>query len=802
MARSVFFNFLWSSLFTIWTSALLAQPANDDCINAIQIALAESEPEAILVEGDTRGATASTTPTVVCSQNFYTDDIWYKFTTPPDLPVEGIVIKAYFNNLENPTDLASVGMAVYAGCTADEPLVACYVTDDPELNRTELASACLLGDQEYLIRIWSGGADPSTEGTFRIGVFINTTAEPYLWWETFGGGLEANGWTTEGSCAVADSNANAGWKYLPDGLIDKGAYIFRGAGINSSTLCDGAVGVDSDYNDNGGIEGNFGGGPCPAPGSHTLTSPVIYSGDWHVAGLSASWTQAIRQFQSNYFFAFRVRNADSEWSEWNEREINTEFQINGDFETNNFQRFQMQGAIGQDSIQLRFTYNDNYYLWAIDDMKIIPQECTNSMISRFYAIPPFAQIPSSQTYPFAALADIFNFGACPITAGQLQCTVVEINNQDTVYHETISFGSIDPDSALNHLFFPKLIDLPDYQGDYMMTYTLTQDSIDFNPDDNVVSISFSTGGNTFALETGPTRPVAPFSYKGPPSYAYGNYFRPVYDIGVQSIEWGVNNPDEMVGKTVQIYLLQWTDTNQNNIANLEERHIIGFADYTFKGDEGENVILETSLENFSNPGESVIMRGGLGYMAMIEYQALSLDGPTFYMLASEARDYTAQQVAMDSAVAHGLTDMPIYFSVLGFSPDGNIANIDYEVKELDPNDTRMFFGNDIVPVVRIVVNEDIIIDEVRSLPSDQIISVFPNPATSNITVKMEFAHAVNDVLISVINNKGQVVLSKSISSSVLDQVESIDVSTFASGTYHLRVQTSEGERSIPVVIVH
>ena len=196
MARSVFFNFIWSSLFTIWTSAIIAQPANDDCINAIQIALAESEPEAVLVDGDTRGATASITPSTICSQSFYTDDVWYKFTTPADLPVDGIVIKAYFNNVEIPTDLPHVGMAVYAGCASDEPLVSCYVNDDPELNRTELANACLMGGQEYLVRIWSGGVDSTTEGTFRIGAYLNTMAEPYLWWETFGGGLEAKGWTT------------------------------------------------------------------------------------------------------------------------------------------------------------------------------------------------------------------------------------------------------------------------------------------------------------------------------------------------------------------------------------------------------------------------------------------------------------------------------------------------------------------------------------------------------------------------------------------------------------------------------
>src|SRR4030095_125604 len=124
----------------------------------------------------------------------------------------------------------------------------------------------------------------------------------------------------------------------------------------------------------------------------------------------------------------------------------------------------------------------------------------------------------------------------------------------------------------------------------------------------------------------------------------------------------------------------------------------------FSGNEGENVLITTELENVDNPGFPVIMKAGFGYMAIIEYKLTASSDPRLILLVSEARDYTPQQLAMDSAVASGRATNPIYFSVLGFSPDGNIDNIDYEVKELDVNDTRIFFGNDIVPLVRIVVS--------------------------------------------------------------------------------------------------
>src|SRR5688572_11203671 len=281
---------LFFALF-LWSAAAWAQPANDDCATARPVAYANSEATAVLTNGDSRGATASTTPTTVCSGSWYTDDTWYVFSTPDILPPDGIIVRVYFNNAVIATDVPAIGMALYESCDLGETAIGCFSSDLPEDNRIEIPGACLQAGEDYYVRVWSTGADATTEGTFRVGAFANTTADASLYWETFAGGIQANGWTTTGSCAVADSNENAGWKYLPDGLIDMGAYIFAGAAISSPTLCDGAVGVDSDFNDNAGIEGNFGAGPCPTPGEHFLVSPAIFSGAWMGAGLSLTWTQ-------------------------------------------------------------------------------------------------------------------------------------------------------------------------------------------------------------------------------------------------------------------------------------------------------------------------------------------------------------------------------------------------------------------------------------------------------------------------------------------------------------------------------
>ncbi len=793
-------------LLSCWSTAW-AQPANDDCANAYQLEFANSEAEVIHVDGDTRGAIASTAPSNVCSQSFYTDDVWYKFTTPSILPDGGIVIKAYFDNIVSPTDLPHVGMAVYAGCGMDEVLVSCYVDDDPELNKMELPVPCLVADQEYLVRIWSGGADSSTEGTFRIGAFAGLPITDIFWWETFGGGLEANGWTTEGYCAFADSNHNAGWKYLPDGLVDKGAFIFAGAAISSSTLCDGAVGVDSDYNDNYGNETSSV-GPCNNPAQHILISPIIFSGGWIGPVLWLTWTQAIRQFQSTYIFSYRIRDENTVWSDWIDQQVNMEMVVNGDFLSNDFQRVSLNGALGRDSLQIRFIYNSNYYMWAIDDVKIegslIP--CNDLNIDRRnYAIAPFAIYPSNQINPFPASVYLKNNGTCAQQDAKVELMIKSLTTADTVFNEEITIDTISPGDRA-YVLFPELVEFPFYPDDYQLQYKLTLDSINPPPNPDYIVFNFQIGGNTFALEDRFTRSVAVANSiydKGAPlSYAYGNYFKPSTTTCADRIVWGVNNPDEMKDHTVQVYLLEWSDLNQNQIAESNERKFVGFDDYTFSGDEGENAIIETSLENFESPGFPIMMDAGHGYMAIIEYQATSEDDPQFFILASEERDYIGQQIASDSAFAQGLIDRPSYFSVLGFSPNGDISNIDYEVKELDFNDDRIFFGNDIVPLVRVITNEKGCIVGLEELSSTEKISVFPNPVNESLHVKLEFTSQHHDVQVNLINSLGQRIMTRTLHSSVFSHTEKFDVRDLVAGSYHIQVETSEGQRTIPVVILH
>ncbi|MEO6130505.1 MAG: hypothetical protein ABIQ02_01565, partial [Saprospiraceae bacterium] len=507
----------------------------------------------------------------------------------------GIVVRAYFDKNTNSNDVTAIGMAMYESCDSNAIAIKCFTSTLPIDNYIDISGVCLLASHTYVVRVWSTGSTTATEGTLRVGVFPNEKVEPSLWWETFGGGIEVNGWSTSGTCAVADSMK--GFQYLPDNLIDKGAYEAQGYAVSGASFCDGSVGVDSDFNDNGGIAGNFGEGSCPTPGQKFLVSPVIYSGGWDVAGLSLTWIQAIHQYQSTFFISYRTRDQGLDWGNWTDRQVNTEFPINSNFYDDNVQRTFMPGAVGHDSIQIRFIYNDNYYVWGIDDVKIIETECTNTIIKpKSYALAPFVRIPKDQVYPFAAMATVLNKGACRQTHGVLNHNIRNTSINEIVYDQQVENVIVGPDSSLENIFIPSMINLPKVDARYQATYTVTQDSLDFTPDDNIVTFPYMVGGDTFALEDGFTRTLNfQFTFEFYPTFTFGNYFRAVNDAEVDYITWGVNNPNELQGKSVHINLIQWTDTNADQIAEKEERILVGDAIYTFKGDEGTNALISTIL---------------------------------------------------------------------------------------------------------------------------------------------------------------------------------------------------------------
>ena len=789
------------------SGGLIAQPANDNCSGAIDVPLAADEGSAVLVDGDTRGGTGDANVPNVCSGSWFGDDIWYSITTGADLPARGIVVRTYFGTESD--DVPAVGMAFYRDCGMETAPWACFSSDDPTEDRLEIDSYCLTPNTTYYVRVWSGVSPTDNSGTLRISAYANTevNSDVVLWEETFADSL--TGWTTLGTCAVADSNENARWHYLPDGLVDKGNFIFAGAAIASPTVCDGAVGVDSDFDDNGGT-GDFGAGPCPAPGQYILVSPALYSGDWDVAGITATWTQAIRQFQSTYFISYRTNTTGGTWSDWTDFQINLEHETNGDFVNNDVQRLFLGGAQEGDSLQIRFVYNANYYMWAIDDFRLVETEANNMRsMANWFATAPARNVPVGQERNWIGMNDVFNAGATDQTNVMLNLTVSDSEGSE-IYNETIPYGTIAADSLAENVSFPSMVD---YSGrpaqTYTGVYTVTSDSCmedtDFDFTDNQNTFTFSTNdasvAGVYELEdafTGAFNVATTLYDDGAPwSWTWGNYmyFPNGSELTVDYINWGISNPDAIPGQTINVILFKWSDLSGDQIVQANERSIKGFASVLINGDEGDNVIFDTPLENFEAPGDPIQLEDGGEYLAMIEYNATAQT--SVFLHASEEFDYGA--VAFSSEVAwQGGMGMPAYMGVLGHSSDGNVQGIDYEVTEFG-DDGRTFFGFDIVPAVKMYVKGTSASEDL--LGADNVVDLFPNPANRTMNVRLDLADQFEQMELQVIDVTGKIIETQVLNNFQNQNIE-MNVSQYANGAYILKLQTEKGIKTKRFVVQH
>ena len=656
------------------------------------------------------------------------------------------------------------------------------------------------------MRVWSGGSPTDNSGTFRIGALCIhlkaslTTSFGKKHLET-----ALNGWETFGTCCDPDSNANATWKYLPKGLLDGGNFIFAGAAINSFTLCDGAVGVDSDFDDNGGT-GDFGAGPCPAPGQYFLVGPALFTGDWGVPGLSITWTQALRQFQSTYFVSFRTW--DGVWGDWNDFAINDEFETNGDFTDNNVQRLFIAGANEGDSLQIRFVYNANYYMWGIDDVCLVETEAHNMRsMSNFYAIAPAQNVPLGQERNFYGLNDLYNAGSIAQTNVNLNFAVYD-GGMKEIYNDNLSYGTIGPDSLAENVNFPTAVDysgfgMPQtFTGMYTVTSDSCQEDTDFDFSDNTNAFTFHTNEEylyayedtitgSFNVATGLYDDGAPFSY----TWGVYSYFPNGSELQVDYINWGISNPEDIPGQSINVILFQWSDLDGNQIVQANERQILGFASVTINGDEGAGFRWDTQLENFNNPGDPILLADGGEYLTMIEYNAADQTG--VFLNASEFYDYSAVAFSSEQAAEMGM-GMPAYQGVLGFSSDGNVQGIDYEIKEFG-DDGRTFFGNDIVPAVRMYLSQVVSTDDL--LDDSNVVNLYPNPANRDVTVQLDLADTYEQMEIQVLDVSGKLIENRTLASTPTQTVE-LNVAGYANGAYILKLQTEKGIKTKRFVVQH
>lgn len=788
----------------MWAGILIAQPANDKCSGAIELVYYDSEEEAVRVAGDTRNTTDAALDSIpVCSGNFYRDDVWYKFTAPADPPLTGIAVKVYFG--EQTSDVDSFGIAVYRSCdkgAGNQPIVCANSPGDDQ------AVVCLNPNEEVYVRVWSqpGGANDwqTGWGTFEIAVFprvLEVTENPIvLWSEDFDGGLGA--FTPVGiACNGGVPGDSALWEWSNDGLP---VYTFGPYGgiapVKSQTLCNGSAIFDSGFLEFG-TTGAAGSGPCPwSDHEGALESPIIDLTQFDVAGVSLLFNQSMQRFAGGEHFIDYSTDGGLNWTAIqinDEKDYLSTNPATGEGYHNEEFRVRIPGVENSDMFKFRFRFAGGAYWWVVDDVRIIETEAHNIRFDeRFVSMQVPVQGVQGQGIPWSPQVDILNVGARAQTNVTMNA-VVQDEQGTVLYDETMNFGTLEPDSGLVNLnsTIMEPFDIAAVgPGTYTVTYTVTQDSSDFDPSDNTIVYEAYVDENNFSTERGATRTIVGAAGNWndgvPHSFIYGNYYHtPAGSLReFKSGTFGLANTDELQGVTIGFVLFRWNEGLGDEVCQAGERDLIAFAEYTpGPGDGGTDgdTIISLEFENLVSAGP-ILLEDNTSYILAVQWDSPGDDGD-LVMLAGD--DYNYGQ-SIQQLVELGT---PHFAGMLAVPDDG--VNDGVDINTVTYGDGLS--GRSIVPVAR--MNTELVVAVEDPLPANNLVKLYPNPASEKITVDLELEQSFDRVELHIVTLEGKL-LSKETLFNVEKEKKVLDVSMYPSGTYLAFISTEAGSRYVPFVV--
>lgn len=753
-------------------NVIFAQPANDDCGGSISLTVAADEASATPVSGTTTGATASgaTTgsPISVCSGSWFVDDVWYSFTTGATVPQNGITVKVI------PGTFGILGMAIYTSCDTGAAPIQCMSQQVDDF----MSIPFVLPNTTYQVRMWSGGGGTLNAGTFDIITFENfvdpnAAADVVLWGANpgegdFDGGL--NGWTSNAITTGDD------WIWEAD-ATSNGA--FGNATILSPTASNGAMLFDADF-----MTTSVNPSPTSPYPQHTaeLLSPIIDCSA--MPTLSVKFNQVTRGLNGDTFFSYSIDGGVTFSTQAN---VNSGIAANVTSPNPGIKRFDMPNASGSSQVQLKFTADMDFYYWILDDVQLVEKEGNNlTLANDFIAVAPTYAMPQSSIDTIRFLADVANIGASDATNVMLTINVVRDLDGVSVFTAMNPYGDMMSGDTIENQTFSTVF-VPDTTiGSYTATYTLSSDSIDAFPGNNLFIFQFEIVADYFDKIPTFTRNVTPSADN---SYTYGTTYQ-VFDGTtingnndldtlyryVSAVSVGVANPDELAGQSMTVFIEKPAVGNQyivdiNGDIIQADRSLVGFGLYTFTGNEPDNFIANIPVEDFST-GELLALESGVNYIVAMQY--IAPDATTnLYMLAAqgEATNYAAANFAAAQA---GVQRFSQILDVGNSSDYGTVG-----------------FTAGITPLIRLNFFEDFKTSTKAPELDVNALTIFPNPAAEFITANIELEDITKNANFTIYNVTGQVVETRNLSNVQNERVV-FDLGGYTSGSYFISVTTDEG----------
>lgn len=614
----------------------------------------------------------------------------------------------------------------------------------------------------------------------------------------FAGGFQ--GWVSNSiECGGAVSD-QAEWIWVDNGRIDQGALSNFGL-MDSRTPENGIVILNSDFLDNNGNPEDIGGGDCPAPQVSELISPPLDFSDQDSVILS--FNQLYYRFLGYYNDGKNIDISDSTATfvgistdgqeSWQDIPINT--QLRTFRSTQNYQAELTldisEQAAGESEVHVRFLWQGDYYVWALDDIRFYGSRLYDLDISEFKYPASNFETPHAQfihdTLRFEA--NVVNLSPNTVDSAYLHITVRANEGENrTVYFEDSTLVQNLKFNDTMEVVFPNYFIPENFDpGAYAFIYRIvnTKRPVEVNMANNVRADLLLVSEDKFRK----TDRGEGFGYVLQNDYIIGNYYKINENIQERLILDNINfsafgmGGEPMAGKEVVAYLLKIDDNVKEDLsdwnineATINKKSIVAIGSYTFSRQDDEpglpvdHRFEVTELLDIESSSDQVILEPGARYIAAIEYVGNAA-----------------------TSIIHNLGERITYYPS-GYPDQWNTMIYESGDSRWYPNG----FGNNVVAVLGMDVRMELTATDEEL--SDQEVRIFPNPSTDYVQIQLDLERPQNvDVYLTDVSGR---ILKMSNHSKMYSGILKVDVSSVPAGTYFLNITSEEGRISRKISVVH